>query len=170
MNRPTREQIMMEVCEVIAKRGNCQRGKVGCVITQDNRIVSTGYNGPVGLHNCEVSCDVTKACTDSVHAELNAIAAAAKQGVKLNGATLYCSTQPCINCARIIVQAGIRKVYYDKLYTNDLGSAFLTKNGVMVYNYNELVADIKQYESNFLTQGDWVDDKIHPDKKYAHDD
>lgn len=131
--RPSREEVYLAVAEVISLRGTCNRGQVGAVITQNNRIVSTGYNGPVGQAHCEgIGCDIEKKCEHSIHAEANAIAHAARYGISLEDATIYCTTQPCLKCSELIVQSGIRVVYYSKMYTDDLGSNLLIKNGVKV--------------------------------------
>jgi dCMP deaminase len=133
MERPSRDQIFMEIAAVISKRGTCGRAKVGCVITQENRIVSSGYNGPVSGAHCDtIGCDMEKKCEHAVHAEANAIAFAAREGIALDGATIYCMTEPCINCAMLIIQAGIKKVYFENLYTNSLGTMLMEKNGVEV--------------------------------------
>lgn len=127
----------MEICKIIAQRGTCQRAKVACVITRNNRIVSTGYNGPLNIH-CESFCNTENKCTHAVHAEINAIAAAAKAGISLMDSTLYCTYSPCGNCANAVVQAGIRKVVYEKVYTTDgcLGLSILTNNGIKTHHYN----------------------------------
>lgn len=121
--RPSREQIAMEVAQIISKRGSCKRAKVGCVITQNNRIVSTGYNGPPksmikdnSLDRGVCSCNEHLPCEYAVHAEANAIYAAAKAGISLEGATLYCNFSPCRKCAEAIIQCGIKKVYYLEEY------------------------------------------------------
>lgn len=131
--RPTRVDTYLAVAEVISRRGTCGRAKVGCVITQENRIVSTGYNGPVGHLYCAPHyCDLTQKCKHAVHAEANAIAFAAREGIALDNATLYCMVEPCVNCAMLIVQAGIKKVYFETNYTDSEGSILLKMNGVEI--------------------------------------
>lgn len=119
----------MEIAEVISHRGTCKRAQVGCVITQENRIVSTGYNGPIG-EGLGCKCDVSKTCDIAVHAEANAIAFAAREGISLKGSIMYCMTEPCINCAMLIIQSGIVEVHYENLYRNQDGSILLMQNGV----------------------------------------
>lgn len=137
MDRPSRVETYMEIASVIAKRGTCGRAKVGCVITQDNRIVATGYNGPVSGMHCGVEfCDITKKCTHAVHAEANAIAFSAREGICLDLGVMYCMTAPCVNCAMLIIQAGIKKVYYENEYTTSEGLALLRMNGVEVCKYD----------------------------------
>lgn len=129
--RPSRDEVYLAVAEAISLRGTCKRGKVGCIITQDHRIVATGYNGPVLNHICnDLNCDLEHACTNAIHAEANAIAFAARHGVVLNGSTMYCRTQPCLKCAELIIQSGICKVIYTHLYRDDLGYNLLIAAGI----------------------------------------
>lgn len=129
--RPSRDDIYLAVAEVISLRGTCRRGQVGCVITMDDRIIATGYNGPALKHHCiDLNCDLEQVCQVSIHAEANAIAFAAKHGVKLNGATMYCRTQPCIKCAELIIQSGIKRVVYTNLYRDSFGYDLLIAAGI----------------------------------------
>jgi dCMP deaminase len=120
VKRIERAVLNMSIAFLISKRGTCHRAQVGAVITKDHRIISTGYNGslPVaqGLNMpedyCITNCDIQNACKHAMHAEANAISFAAKQGISLNDATLYCTHQPCYECAKLIIQAGIARVYY----------------------------------------------------------
>ena len=116
--RPSRDQINLRVAKVIAERSTCLRAQVGAVITVDNRIVSTGYNGatPGQDHCTDEDCNSESHCSNSVHAEANAIAYAAKKGVAIEGGILYCTHSPCIKCTELIIQAGIKKVVYNKPY------------------------------------------------------
>jgi dCMP deaminase len=118
----------MEIMEAVAKRATCDRGRSGCVITRDKHILTTGYVGaPPGLPHCdEVGHQMNKVvhedghtsehCIRTTHAEQNAIVQAAKIGVSLDGATLYCRMTPCANCAKTIIGAGIKRVVCDKRY------------------------------------------------------
>lgn len=121
--RPHRDALNMTIAEVISLRGTCQRAKVGCVIVKDGRIISTGYNGSVvpGKHCNELGCDIHSKCKHSVHAEANAISFAAREGLSLKTASLYCTTAPCYECAKLIIQAGITHVYWMAGYTNNEG-------------------------------------------------
>lgn len=135
--RPHRDDIAMTIAEVISLRGTCLRAKVGCVITKDGRIISTGYNGSVvpDKHCEELGCDIHDKCTHSVHAEANAIIYAAKNGMILKGTTLYTSTAPCYECAKLIIQAGIEKVYWIVGYTNNDGLDLLKACRILVERY-----------------------------------
>ena len=121
-NKPSWDEYFLEITKTVALRATCDRGKSGCVIVKDNRILSTGYVGaPAGLPSCdEVGHLIRKVtyedgctkehCQRTIHAEANAILYAAKYGVAINGATLYCSMVPCQNCAMTIIACGIKKV------------------------------------------------------------
>lgn len=134
MERISREETYILISKTIAQRGTCQRAKVGCVITRENRIVSTGYNGSLN-HHCE-ECDITHKCKDAIHAEANAITFAAKEGISLKDSKLYCTHAPCYECAKLIIQAGITEVWFDDLYTDPSGLNLLKINGVTVCQVN----------------------------------
>ena len=111
-NRISRAILNMSIAFLVSKRGTCLRAKVGCVITQDHRIIATGYNGGLIDEECKDTCDITVGCKHAVHAEANAISFSAKLGIILEKATLYCTHQPCYECAKLIIQAGIKEVLY----------------------------------------------------------
>lgn len=143
---------MMETAYIWAKESYCVRAQVGAILAKDGRILSTGYNGTItGSDNCcEIPCSVCngkkkkmKSCTrcqgsglnsktSVVHAEANAIAFAGKYGIKTKGCTMYVTLSPCIECSKIMMQHGIKEVYYSKSYRGDLGAKFLKENGVKV--------------------------------------
>ena len=118
----------MEVCDAIAKRATCDRGRSGCVIAKNNQILATGYVGsPAGLPHCDEAGhkfkqmihengNITTHCVRTVHAEQNAICQAAKNGVAIDGATLYCRMTPCRICAMMIINCGIARVVCQKRY------------------------------------------------------
>jgi dCMP deaminase len=120
--RPSWDEYFMKIVEMVASRGSCNRGRTGCVITRDRRIVSTGYVGsPVGTPHCdEVGHEMhmvthadgsqTNHCIRTAHAEQNAICEAARMGIALEGGTLYCKMSPCYTCAKMIINAGIKRV------------------------------------------------------------
>ncbi len=127
-HRPSWDEYFMEVTNAIAKRATCDRGRSGCVIAKDNQILVTGYVGsPVGFPHCDEvghqmkkmlheDGSITQHCVRTVHAEQNAICQAAKRGVALNGATVYCKMTPCRTCAMLIINCGIERVYCEKKY------------------------------------------------------
>jgi len=126
--RPTWDKYFIEIMRSVAKRATCDRGRSGCVIARDNQILVTGYVGsPKGLAHCDeighemkkvVHDDgsVTKHCVRTTHAEQNAICQAAKLGVNIDGATLYCKMTPCYVCAKMLINAGIVRVICEKAY------------------------------------------------------
>jgi dCMP deaminase len=150
-NKPSFNEIYMELAENLAKRSHCVKAQVGAVLTKDTRIISLGYNGPpAGTHNCDVvwpkdGCprDSKGSCSLALHAEQNAILYAAKSNVSIEGSTLYVTLSPCISCARVIFTLGIKKVYYLNSYaaykglSTDEGVDFLRKFGVDVEQYKK---------------------------------
>lgn len=106
------EKMYMDIAHIVSQLSRCNRKKVGAIIVKDGNIVSFGYNGtPTGFCNeCEEN-DVTK--DEVIHAEMNAIL---KAGTKTQGATMYVTMSPCIECAKIIKQSGLKCVIYDELY------------------------------------------------------
>ena len=125
--RPSWDEYFMKIAEVVASRSNCSRRQVAAVIVKDQRIISTGYNGtPRGVKNCfEGGCPRSKSSTQSGsnlgngicnHAEENAIIQAAYHGVSVKDATLYCTYSPCLLCAKMIINAGIKEVIYQDNY------------------------------------------------------
>lgn len=138
--RITREELNMSIVALIAMRSQCVRGQVGCIITQDNRIVSSGYNNPVSGDDApcyaDPVCDPTRSCQRSVHAELNAISAAAKNGITLNGATMWCHWSPCTNCAKAIISAGISEFHYVYPYAKENTLDYLRRAGIRVVRHN----------------------------------
>lgn len=148
-NKPSFDEIYMDLASKLAKRSHCVRAQVGAVLTKDTRIVSLGYNGPpAGTHNCDVEwpeegCarDSKGSCSLALHAEQNAILYATKNNVSMEGATLYVTLSPCIACARVIFTIGIKKVFYKDSYAaykglaSDEGVDFLQRFGVEVIKY-----------------------------------
>lgn len=137
--RPSWDEYFMEICNAVSKRATCDRGKSGCVIARDKRIIVTGYVGaPVGMPHCdEVGHQIkivthedgtqTQHCLRTAHAEQNAICQAAKLGTSIDGATLYCKMTPCSACAKMIVNSGIKRVVCEKRYHAGMESEELFK-------------------------------------------
>lgn len=137
MKKFSQEQISMKHAEVEALQSYCERKQVGAVITRNGRIVSSGYNGTVsGSDNCceEKVYDgfgVQKVSKNTVvHAEANAILFAAKHGVPTNGCEMFLTLSPCIECAKMIIQSGIKMVYYKEVYRDMAGMKFLEENNI----------------------------------------
>jgi dCMP deaminase len=127
-NRPSWDQYFIELVDKVAERATCDRGKSGCVITKDKRILCTGYVGsPPGLPHCDdvghlfkkvINEDgtVSQHCVRTIHAEQNAIAQAARYGIALEGTTLYCTMEPCRVCAMLIISVGVKRVVAKRKY------------------------------------------------------
>lgn len=141
--RPSWENYFMDITECVAKRSTCLRRAVGAVIVKDKRILSTGYNGaPGGLDHCsDVGCLRAEMSVPSgerhelcrgIHAEQNAILQAALHGVSIKGATLYCTTFPCSICAKMIINSGIKKIYYKFDYADPISERMLKEAGLEV--------------------------------------
>jgi dCMP deaminase len=131
--RPSRIDTLLEVAAVIAKRSTCNRLQVGAVVARDGRILTTGYNGPPsGMDHCEHEEFETQ-CNLAVHAEANAIAFAARYGFSTDGAEMFLTDSPCHNCAKLIINAGIVRVYYSREYRLTHGTDLLEDAEVETY-------------------------------------
>ena len=135
--RITRDEWFMGVALLTSKRSTCLRSRVGAVIVRDKRIISTGYNGsPVGMPHCTPNtCNSARRCLNTIHAEANAIAFAAKGGIPLEGTKLYCTLSPCKTCSEMIIQSGIKEVIYMHEYGNDFGLELLRQAKIIVRQY-----------------------------------
>ena len=122
----------MQMAEIWAKNSYCKRRQVGALIVKDRMIISDGYNGtPSGFENvCEDENGVTKPYV--LHAEANAISKVAKSGNSSEGSTLYVTASPCIECAKLIIQAGITRVVYKDEYRLTDGVDLLKRAGIIV--------------------------------------
>lgn len=140
----------MDTAERFAQLSSAKRLHVGAVVVQDNRIISIGYNGmPSGWTNeCEEVITPTlpylsgdgptlKTKDEVIHAEANAISKLARDGESGNGASLFCTHAPCINCAKLIYGAGVKKVYYRNTYRDTKGIDFLEKCNIEVEHVKE---------------------------------
>lgn len=141
----------MEVCRLIGTWSSCIRPnrQVGSIVVKNNRILATGYNGaPAGVKSCaergicmrealHIESGTRQETCFAVHAEQNAIAQAAKLGHEIDGATIYITHSPCSICARLIINAGIKRVVYDQNYPDDFSSSLLREAGVSLEHYEE---------------------------------
>ena len=142
--RPDWDEYFMEIANVVALRSNCSRRHVAAVIVKDKRIISTGYNGtPRGIKNCcEGGCPRCSSEAPSgtglteclcSHGEENAIVQAAYHGIAVKDSTLYTTYSPCLLCAKMIINAGIREVVYRERYTiDDTARKILIEAGVKI--------------------------------------
>ncbi|MDX9785495.1 MAG: cytidine/deoxycytidylate deaminase family protein [Desulfobacterales bacterium] len=145
--RPSWETYFMEITTLVAKRSTCRRRAVGAIIVKDKRILSTGYNGaPTGTRHCiDIGClreelniasgQRHELCR-AIHAEQNAIIQAAYHGVSVKGATLFCTHLPCAICAKMIINAGIKKIFYQSGYADEMSIGLLAEAGVELIQLN----------------------------------
>ncbi len=145
--RPSWETYFMDICILIAKRSTCLRRSVGAIIVKNKRILATGYNGaPSGVAHCiETGCmrenlkipsgERHELCR-GIHAEQNAIIQAAFHGVSIEGAALFCTNLPCSICTKMIINAGIKKIYYLNGYADSMSKDMLREADVQVIKLN----------------------------------
>lgn len=143
------DSVFLSIAGIFASQSTCSRVHVGSIIVKDKRIISSGYNGvPKGFAHCneiftkekieelgnEVFLKEHKAFSDryELHAEENAIAFAAKNGVSLDGSTIYTTTSPCHRCAKLITSSGISRVVFETLYDRENSRDFLESSGIVV--------------------------------------
>ena len=146
--RPAWNDYFMEIAALVARRSTCLRRAVGAIIVKDKRILATGYNGaPSGIAHCaEVGClreamqiasgERHELCR-GIHAEQNAIIQAAYHGVPIQGASLYCTNLPCSICTKMLINAGIKKIYYRSGYADQLSRDLLEEAEIEVVKINE---------------------------------
>ena len=134
--RQSWNEYFMNIAELVATRSTCDRAHVGAVIVnEDNRIVSTGYNGSVsGTSHCDDIGHTMRDghCIATIHAEVNALYYCAKQGISVNNSTIYVTHFPCLNCIKALIQSGIKQIYYKHDYRiDDYGVELLNQSGVI---------------------------------------
>lgn len=143
------DEYFMEITEVVAKRSTCLRRQVGAILVKDKRILTTGYNGaPTKLEHCvNLGClrqelnipsgERHELCR-AIHAEQNAIIQAATHGIKIEEATLYCTTFPCVLCTKMLINAGITRIVYQGDYPDELAKALLNEADIEIQHFNKL--------------------------------
>jgi len=131
----------MRIAHLVADRSTCLRRKVGAIAVKDKRILATGYNGaPAGTAHClDIGCLREKLDIPSgqrhelcrgLHAEQNVIIQAATHGINIHGAEIYCTTQPCIICTKMLINCGVKNIHYAQGYPDELSREMLTEAGV----------------------------------------
>ncbi|MDY6851857.1 MAG: cytidine/deoxycytidylate deaminase family protein [Thermodesulfobacteriota bacterium] len=141
--RPNWDEYFLQIADLVASRSTCLRRKVGSILVSDKRILATGYNGaPQGLPHClDIGCLREKLGVPSgqrhelcrgIHAEQNVIIQAARYGVSTIGSTLYCTTQPCVICTKMLINSGVRKIYCREGYPDELSEQMLAEAGVTI--------------------------------------
>ncbi|MEZ0537670.1 cytidine/deoxycytidylate deaminase family protein [Caldicellulosiruptoraceae bacterium PP1] len=146
--RPSWDEYFMQIVDIVKERSTCLRRKVGALIVKDKRILATGYNGaPTGLKHCEeVGCMREALNVPSgqrhelcrgLHAEQNAIIQAAKTGVVINDSIIYTTTYPCVICAKMIVNSGIKTVIYKGSYPDEMSQKIFEEANIEVIKYEK---------------------------------
>lgn len=146
MNRPSWNQYFMDITHLVATRSTCLRRQVGALLVKERNILATGYNGvPSGITHCDTggclrerlnvpSGERHELCR-GLHAEQNAIIQAARHGINISGATLYCTTMPCVICTKMIINAGIGAVVYTEGYADELAREMIAEAGIKVIHF-----------------------------------
>jgi len=146
--RPSWIDYFMQIATLVSLRASCVRRKVGAVLVKDKRILATGYNGaPKKIEHCtkenclriinNIPSGQRHELCRGLHAEQNAIIQAAIHGVSIEGAELYCTTQPCIVCAKMLINAGITKVYFEGTYPDELSIDMMNKANIELIEYKK---------------------------------
>ena len=145
--RPSYDEYFMEMAHIVAKRSTCMRRKVGAILVKDKHILSTGYNGaPKGLKHCsEVGClrkelgipsgERHEICR-GLHAEQNAIIQAAVFGISIKNSVLYCTNTPCVVCAKMLINAGVKEIVYSGEYPDDLAKIMTSESKIKIRNFD----------------------------------
>ncbi len=146
--RPDWDHYFMSICDLVATRSTCLRRQVGAILVKENRILATGYNGaPSGLRHClEIGClrealkipsGTRHELCRALHAEQNCLIQAAYHGVSVAGSILYCTNLPCIICTKMLINAGIMKIFYKSGYPDELSKDMLREAGVRLVKLEE---------------------------------
>jgi dCMP deaminase len=148
MQRPTWDQYFMDITRLVATRSTCLRRQVGALLVKERNILATGYNGvPTGITHCDAtgclrerlqvpSGERHELCR-GLHAEQNAIIQAARHGINIDGATLYCTTMPCIICTKMLINAGISRIVYGEGYADELARHMIAEAAIEVIPFDE---------------------------------
>ncbi|MCX7934372.1 MAG: cytidine/deoxycytidylate deaminase family protein [Planctomycetota bacterium] len=150
--RPTWDEYFISIAWQVATRSTCLRRQVGAVLVNDKRILATGYNGaPRGMRHCaETGCLRVRLGIPSgerheicraLHAEMNAILQAACHGIRVENSSLYCTTQPCALCAKMLINVGVRKIFIAEGYPDELAREMLAEAGVEIHQISVVSAD-----------------------------
>lgn len=149
--RPSWDEYFMSIADQVATRSTCLRRQIGAVLVRDKRILATGYNGvPSGLRHCaEVGCIRERLGIPSgtrhemcrgLHAEQNTVIQAARHGINIDGATIYCTAHPCVQCTKILLNAGIKSIVYRDSYPDELSGILLDESGIEVRHISEVLS------------------------------
>ena len=158
MQRPSWDTYFIDIAKLVASRSTCLRRQVGAVMVKEKHILATGYNGtPSGITHCsETGCLREQLKVPSgerhelcrgLHAEQNAIIQAARNGVDISGATLYCTHSPCIICTKMLINAGVRQIFYLDGYPDQMSLDMLDEAGILVRMAGPPAPDGKENEA-----------------------
>ena len=139
--RPSWDEYFLKITDLVATRSTCLRRHVGAVLVLEKRILATGYNGaPSGLAHCldvgclreqeEIPSGQRQELCRGIHAEQNAIIQAARHGISISGSVLYCTTQPCVTCTKMLINAGVTRILYLEGYADELSRQMLEEAGI----------------------------------------
>jgi len=148
MQRPSWDKYFIDITRLVATRSTCLRRGVGALLVKDRNILATGYNGaPSGISHCSktgclreqlnVPSGERHELCRGLHAEQNAIIQAARHGVNIDGATLYCTTMPCVICTKMLINAGIKRVVYYEGYADSLAREMIAESGIEVVHFQQ---------------------------------
>lgn len=158
--RPSWDEYFLKLAMIASERATCPRMHCGCVLVKNKYVLSTGYNGSLpGLPHCEdVGClIVDNHCVRTNHAEMNAIAQAARHGIAIDGATAYVTNMPCTTCAKALLAAGIKRIVIFSDYKGSLAEEFLKESGVPLDRLpmpdREITYDLESYSSAEIFKG-----------------
>jgi len=150
--RRSRDAVLMDCAFAFSARSTCTRSKVGAIIGLEGRVLQSGYNGtPAGMPHCDHTCichnpqrpshrkdcPAGSPCREAVHAEANAIVWAARNGIKIEGATVYTTMSPCYACSQLIITSGLVRVVYATAYRDGSGLRLLESGGVEVVSVDD---------------------------------
>ena len=133
MARPTWDVYFMGIAQQVSKRSTCDRKNVGAVIVRDKVILSTGYNGSIrGVKHCDEIGHLIENghCVRTVHAEVNAVAQSAMNGTEIKNSNIYLTASPCWPCFKVIVNSGIKKIYFGEFYRDEKIFKFAQESGI----------------------------------------
>ena len=140
-DRPSWDAYFCGITRAVGTRATCSRKAVGAVLVKDKLILATGYNGaPAGLRHCDHTDGrdlLNGHCARSTHAEQNAIVQAARHAIGIEGATLYCSNNPCLTCTKLLINAGVVRIVYEEEYPDTLAFELLRESGIKVERFGD---------------------------------
>ena len=140
MARPTWDVYFMGIAQQVSKRSTCDRKNVGAVIVRDKVILSTGYNGSIrGVKHCDEIGHLIENghCVRTVHAEVNAVAQSAMNGTEIKNSSIYLTASPCWPCFKVIVNSGIKKIYFGEFYRDEKIFKFAQESGIKLIDMSK---------------------------------